>query len=412
MRTRYLLGALLVCALPAWAQPDPALRAEPMVAREYSLDAPLVSSAEAQKLALPLDIQIHLREASLLEALRELEKQSGLRFDLSNVSQATLDKKISVDTDTPAVARALGDIADEAAVRLSLSHSHTFDSWHVQEDKGKETPRLAPVFADGLFETRLLKVDVTLFKQLDLETDKPVRTQNDALNLTLELSPDPGWPLGGLPVVSVTRAADDKGRSLIPPQSPTKKPGYDAGFMDAWSKKAVTLQLLPPADDARRIAHLEGESLNMIATKRARWEVPDLLGNKQNTFNFNIGDAEVTTTLSGARLEGDNVRFSLEFALPPGVSWQKFSGNNYSVYAVLNWITLEDANGTRLIPNGGGGSSSSNTFSSNGNFTLPAALQGQDKTRKLALPIKMIFEPPIAWVQARVKFQFDDVPLP
>ena len=242
----------------AVAQPQPVERAEPIIKREFVLDAPLVSSAQAQKLALPDDIQIHLKEVTLLAALRELEKQSGLPLDLSGLAREKLDAKISIDIDTPSVTRALDAIADEANLKLEFGHSQSYDSWHVQENRGKST-KIAPLFQDDLFAVRLLKVDVTLFKQLDLNAAKPERTQNDNLNLTLELSPDPGLPLGGLPVLRATKAQDDKGRSLI--NTAPAKPDYDAGFLDVWNKKTATLQLLPPAADARRLAQLEGEAL-------------------------------------------------------------------------------------------------------------------------------------------------------
>lgn len=410
----FLFPTLLACGVAALAQPpDPVQRAEPIVKREYVLEAPVVSSAQAQKLALPDDIQIHLRDVTLLQALQELEKQSGLPLDLSNLAREKLDAKISIDIDTPAVTRALDAIAEEANLRLAFEHGTTYDSWHVREKQGKAAPRFAPNFVDGLFATRLLKVDVTLFKQLDLDAPEPARTQNDNLNLTLELMPDPGLPIGGLPVLRVTKAEDDKGRSLLNTARAPEKLEYDAGFQDVWGKKTATLQLLPPENDARSIAHLEGEALYLIAVKRARWEVPSLLENNPQTTDFKIGDAPVKATLSDARIEGENVRLRLELVLPQGTSWQKFSGNVYSVYGVLNWMTLEDANGTRLIARGGGGNSNGgNSFSSSANFVVPPALQGQKEKPKLTLPLRFIFAPPTDWVQAGAKFKFDDVPLP
>lgn len=407
-----LFSVLLAGGVAAFAQPEAVQRAEPIAKRDYTLEAPVVSSAQAQKLALPDDIKIHLQDVTLLRALQELELQSGLPLDLSPLSKEKLDTKMSIDIDTPSVTRALDAIADEANLKLALNHGHSYDTWHLRENTDKAAPRLAPAVVDELFETRLLKVDVSLFKQLDLDAAQPQRTQNDNLNLTLELSPDPGWPIGGLPVLHATRAEDDQGRSLIDTARAPEKLEYDAGFIDVWNKKNVVLQLRPPEPDARRIAHLEGEALCTVAVKRARWEVPDLLASDQQTYQFKIGEAEVTTTLSQAKIEDEAVRFELGLALPAGTSWQKFSGNIYSVYGVLKWLTLEDASGTRLIPSGGGGGSGSNTFSSAGYFVLPPAPPGQNEKRQLALPIRFVFEPPTDWVQAQVKFQFDDVPLP
>ena len=408
MKTLLLFSALLACGVAASAQPTDT--AEPIVKRASVFDAPVVSILEAQKLALPDDIQIHLHDVTLRAALQELQKQSGLPFDLSALAPAKLDSKISIDIDTPSVTRALDAIADEAGTKLRLDHAGVYDRWHVQENTGKATPRFAPDFVEGMFETRLLKVDVSLFKQLDLDAKTPERTQKDGLNLTLELTADPGWPIGGSPVVRATRADDDKGRSLLD-AARAPETVDESGFLDVWSKKTATLQLAPPEPDARKIAHLEGEALYFVATKRARWELPDLLADKAPTYDFNIGETPVKTKILNAKIEDETVRFRLELTLPQNTNWQQFGGNLYSVYGALNWMTVEDASGARLIANGGGGSWGGNQFSSDASFALPSTPGQQDKP-KLQLPLKFVFAPPTDWVQAQAKFKFDDVPLP
>ena len=393
-----LAGAVAACAQAATAQPK--------------LEAPIVSSAQAQKLVLPDDIQIHLRDVTLRAALQELEKQSGLPFDLSALSEEKLNAKISIDIDTPSVTHALDAIADEANLKLVLAHTQRYDGWHVRENQGGAPTRYTADAVDGLFAARLLKLDVSLFKQLDLDNPKPEPTQNDNLNLTLELTADPGWPIGGLPVVRATRAEDDQGRSLLAPPRAPQNATYDAGFTDVWSQKTATLQLLPPAADARAIAHLEGEALYMVATKRALWEVTDLLKDKEPTYTFNIGETPVKVTMNNARIENERARFEIKFALPVGTSWQSFSGNLYSVYGVVNWMTMEDAAGTRLIGSGDGGGSNAEGFSSYVTFSLPPNAPDQTEQPKLKLPLKFTFEPPTDWVQAQAKFKFEDVPLP
>lgn len=374
-------------------------------------EAPVVSSAQAQKLALPDDIQIHLREVTLRAALQELEKQSGLPFDLSALDAKKLDAKISIDIDTPSVNRALSAIADEANLKLFFDHGLVYDSWHVKENRGKVAPRLAPESVDGLFAARLLKVDVTLFKQLDLDAAERERTRDDSLNLTLEMAPDPGLPLGSLPVVRLTRAEDDEGRSLLKPEVP-QKPVYYSGSVDAWNKKPTMLKLLPPAADARRIAHLEGEALYKVAVKRERWEVPDLLETKRPTHNFKIGEAEVKITLLDAKIQGEVVTFWLEIMAPPGTSWQKLGGDFYSIYGIFKWITVRDASGTRLVSKSLGGDNRDNRFTSRAYCVLPPAPHGQQEKLKLKLPLQFTIDLPTDWVQAQTKFKFDDVPLP
>ena len=403
-----LAGAVAACGVAATAQTATAQTA----ANQTKLNAPLVSIAQAQKLALPDDIQIHLRDVTLRAALQELERQSGLPFDLSDLPADKLEAKLSIDIDTPAVMRALDAIADEANFKLILEHAQRYDGWHVRENRGGAPTRYTADSVDGSFAARLLKLDVSLFKQLDLDNPKPERTQRDNLNVTLELTTDPGWPIGGLPILRVTRADDEKGRSLLaPPRAPEDAP-YDPGFADVWSQKTATLQLLPPAADAQKIAHLEGEALYMVATKRALWEVPDLLKDKEPTYTFNIGETPVKIKISNARIEDERGSFRIEFALPEGVSWQSFSGNLYSVYGVVSWMTMEDAAGTRLVVIGGGGAES---FSSYVNFSSPpnvSSATGQTQVPKLKLPLKFSFAPPTDWVRAAAKFKFDDVPLP
>ena len=396
---------MAACGVAATAQTATAQTA----ANQTKLNAPLVSIAQAQKLALPDDIQIHLRDVTLRAALQELERQSGLPFDLSDLPADKLEAKLSIDIDTPAVMRALDAIADEANFKLKLDHGPSYDRWHVRENQGTPT-RYTPDFVDGSFAARLLKVDVSLFKSLDLDNPEPAREQNDHLNLTMKLTADPGWPIGGLPVLRATRADDEKGRSLLAAEG-DKTPDDNSGFQDIWSGGAYsTLQLLPPAADARRIAHLEGESLYYVALKRALWEVPDLLADKAPTYTFKIGETPATATISNARIENERARFELKMSLPQGLSWQDFSGNLYSLYGVVKWMKMEDADGTQLVANGDGGGGYANEVSSYVTFSLPPAASEQEP--KLQLPLKFTFSPPTDWVRAAANFEFNDVPLP
>ena len=415
MKIPLLFSGLLAVAVAASAQPpDFVERTEPIIKRHDVLEAPVVSSAEAQKLALPDDIQIHLRDVTLRAALQQLQTQSGLPLDWSALAKEKLDAKISVDIDTPSTTRALNAIAEAANLRLDWVRWNALSIWRIQENPDKETPRFAPHFGDEMFATRLLKVDVVRFKQFNLDAKKPVRTQNDDLNLTLELSPDLGWPTSGFPILRAIKAEDDQGRSLIGAARAPGKVGYEGSFQDIWSKKTATLQLMAPEADARKIAHLEGEALYMVAVKRARWEVPDVLENTPQNYNFQIGEVNVGVTLTEAKLEDETVDVRLELALPNGMNWQQFSGNLYSPYSTAKWMKVEDASGTRLNLGGGGGGSgiSDNIFHSNGSFTLPSTSPGETEKPKLQLPLKFTFEPPTDWVQAQAKFEFDDVPLP
>ena len=418
-------------------------------AKSVETGVPIVSAAQAQKLVLGRDISIHLRDTTLRRALDELEKQSDLALDTSELRPETLDSALSIDVDTPSFARAFGDIADEAGLRLSAQHTNTLEPWKVRLDAGQSSPEivqigarpaksLAPASEQGLFMTRLQGLSVTLFKAVTLTGETPAHAQNDRLEVALQMVPDPRLPLVGLPRLRATRAQDEQGRSLLPaPGAPVPDP-YDSGFQDIWSNSNQTLRLAPPQSDAKTLAHLEGTATYLLPTKRELWTVPDCLNADKPSRQFQSAGQTVTATLVSAALNGNTVQATLKLQWP-GARDDALQRQFYPLYTVASWMHLEDADGIIWRARPGGGSSGGDYVNTTTSFystgkrapagpndpnaapatapaatapaaTAPAAAIDASKAPKL--PVKFVFSMPTQWAQAEVPFSYQDVPLP
>ena len=414
MKIRLLLALTLACATRSWAQP--AAVARPVNDSLFRL----VTPAQAQTFDTP--IAIHLSDVTLERALLELQNQSGVPLDLSNLRAKVMETKLSIDIETPSFNRALDAIADEAALELELGQF------------GRASPRLvtlksplfrapdfsnAPISSDGLFVARLVKLDVTLFQSLDWsDGTAPARAQNDHLNLSFQLAPDPRLPVVGAARLRVTRADDEAGRSLLPAPVAPKAPFYffNSDIIDA----PTMVALLPPSGGARQLAHLEGAAIYVLTRASQRLEVPDVLNAGKTVLDFTNGGQKVRLTLQEVERQGEDLKVNLTITAPKGSDWGPLSNPLFSPDKVLSWAHFEDADGTLLrAKRDGGGGVSGNGMNARATFALPRnmAIFPAPKTATtpatvLALPIKFVFDAPTEFVQTEVPFSFENVPLP
>ena len=230
MKSHITLAALFACALPAlvspaWAQLRPILNGLPPQAqpdaKNNGLPFPLVSPAQAEKLAVTAPIKLDLDDVTLAVALDELQKQGKVELNLSRGSKETLAKTLSVHLETPSFNRAFAEIMDEAGVKASLQRWDYGGTWTVafeQADDGTE----AMQSETGLFRARLMSLGTTLSKTVNLDdTGEGKRSQQNNLTVNLALLPDLRLPLLGAVRTRVTRADDDQNRSLLPKPTPT-----------------------------------------------------------------------------------------------------------------------------------------------------------------------------------------------
>ena len=405
-------AAALAGAWPVCAQPN----------FQNGLPFPVVTPAQAEKMLGAKPIKIDLDNATLGAALDELQKQSGVGFNIPRETpKETLEKPVSIHLETPSVYRAFAEIVDEAGVKATLTRNNDYDSsqlWRVNFGE-KDTGDEALQAETGLFRARLMSLNSTLSKTaIPGKEPEKARSQQNTLTVSLALLPDPRLPLLGVPRAVVKRAQDDKGRSLLP----TKNEDRDdwqyspySFYSNGYGRNAATLRLLPPQSDATTLANLDGNMVYAVVAKTETWEIPDLLAQTEWKRSFKSGAQQFDITLKPSFKEEKNLSMAIEVVSNfPRVDG-KIAHPLMSAEPVRAAIQVTDAGGTVLRAGGGGGGAESQKMTTQISF-YPANRQydqdGNAKPNALAGPFKLRFEVPVDIVQTEVPFAFENVPLP
>ena len=414
MRKSIFLGIALACAAVCAAP----IRAQTNNDSVFRVIAP----APAQK--FDQDIALHLRATTFEQALVELQKQSDVPLNLSNLDRKTLDTPLSIDVDTPAFNVAFNAIADEAGLKVQLAKFGDAAPRIVtlKDAQGRfAAPELspdAPVSTDGLFVTRLKKLEVKRLSSLDWSGNPaPARARDENLNVALDVAHDPRLPVVGPSRVRITRAEDEQGRSLMPPPVAEKAPFYFFSMGNFGDKTTKTVALLPPANDARQLAHLEGVAIYVLSGAREKWEVPvDLNGKFPLTHDFKNGGQDVQISIASVERKGEDLSVKITMSAPNGGDWGALGNPLFSISEALPLMVFEDASGAILRAQSDGGGQEGNKMNAGAIFQMPQNMtlfprKGVEPA-KITLPLKFVFEAPTEFVQTEVPFAFKDVPLP
>ena len=414
MKKLNLVGVALACA---------ALYSAPVSAQTNNDSVfRAVTPAQAQK--FDKDIALHLRDTTFEQALVELQKQCAVPLNLSNLDRKTLDTPLSIDVETPAFNRALDAIADEAGLKVQVAKFYDAAPRIVtlKDARGRfDAPELsadAPASTDGLFAARLQKLEVKRLRSLDWSgSQAPARAQDEHLDVALDVTYDPRLPIVGPSRVRITRAEDEQGRSLMPPPVAEKAPFYFFSQQDSGDKTTKTVALLPPAGDARQLAHLEGVVIYVLPGARERWEVPvDLNGKFPLRHDFKNGGQDVRISIASVERKGEDLSVKITMSAPDGGDWGVLGNPLFSISAALPWMVFEDASGAILRAQSNGGGQEGNKMNAGAIFQMPQNMtlfprKGVEPA-KITLPLKFVFEAPTEFVQTEVPFSFEKVPLP
>ena len=412
MKKLILLAVALACAAPTSAQ-----TINNSVFR-------VITPAQAQN--FDKDISLHLRDVTFERALVELQRQSGVPLNLSYLNRKTLDTPLSIDVDAPSFNRALSDIADEAGLQVqvvkfldSSPRIVTLKSANDQLNVPAVNPD-APVSIDGLFATRLKKLEVKRLSSLDWSVSKapaPTRAQDEDLNVTLDVTRDPRLPVVGPSRVRVTRAEDEQGRSLVPPPAAEKAPFYFFSSQDSGDAATKTVALLPPQSDARKLMHFEGVVIYVLSGAREKWEIPLALDGKYPIeHDFKNGGQDVRISVGSVERKGENLSVKIGMSAPNNGDWGVLGNPLFSSSDTLSWMHIEDASGAILRATSDGGGQEGNKMNARAIFYLPQNMtlfpRNGTEPAKLTLPLRFVFDAPTEFVQTEVPFSFENLPLP
>ena len=439
MSTRYFFPAALAAALfcaaltaPVLTKSAPAQPAEPKPISD--LPYPTLSPTEVEDLVSgDTRIALHLRDVTLESALQTLEKQSGIPLGMdrtfSPADRVELEKTLSIDLETRSFNEAFDAIIKGANANAKLTrmgNSTGEMSWtvlfnlkvpslilvphavirrsRIQVNDSNSTVRLstkdsslerAPQSGVGRFQIQVNDLSSTLSQTVTAGANNTfTRAQTNQLGINFQLVPDPQMPDAALPILRVSRAEDEQGRSLLAPPRPLF-PGFERRNYGA-SYNFSDLKSLP--DDTRKLAHLEGVAICTLPSAHETWEVPDLLNAAGWTHEFGSNGQTYSFTVASAKRDKETISVKLE--ITPSFDGQRLVGK----------MKLQNSDG-RVF--------SMRELSSDGT-TIEARFSLSDgaTTDKTAgepapfAPLRLSFDVPTQWVQTAVPFSFENVPLP
>ncbi len=430
--SRCAVGTCILCVLPALAQPE----FRPANGPSYRL----VSPEEAAKLTLTeKPMALHLRDVTLADALAELSKQSGVSLETSfGADPVTLAKKLSLDLETRSFNEAFSAILDEADVKAKLQRFGSGPSWNVLFNQTEQQNDPPPQSGVGPFQVRVLNVNSNLSKSASPTQSKAVqRSQTNRASINFGFASDPQLVTSEAPRVRITRATDEKGRSLReedPVRFPTLAvPGranirFEGGGLysifgvggNSMEQTSVPLGTLP--EDSEKLALLEGVATYVLPSKREKWEVTDVLNAKGASHEFQSGGQQLTLSLKDVQKAGGGVVLDLRVAFPDGNEGGKAP---LSSGQLTSGLRLVDAGGQKLMASSISSSVEGNELSVQATYSLargprtpfvvrdgkmvPAPLP---EAPALAEPLRLFFDIPTEFVQTEVPFSFSDLPLP
>lgn len=398
MKTQILLGAVLVCAVPVWAQPDPIIK--PL----NGLPFPLIAPAQAQAL-VQQPLVFHLREVTLRAALEDLQKQSGVKINTAWAGDdGQLDKKLSLDLETSSFAQAFDDITDEAGVKASLSRFGSDSAWNLRLGQNAANDD-APRSGVGEFQVRLSGINSNFSKSVKLgKNNAPTRTQKTTLSLSLDMVPAPGLKIIGAPRFRLTRAADAQGNSLL---LPARDDPFPFRF-NSWSfPRAVELKV--PAAPTPNLAQLEGVAVVVVPTKRETLEIPDIAASKGTAHTFGTGRGAVSLTVEEVKQTGNSLSLRLKVRALGDRDDEGLSSPLLSAELLMGALQLKTADGQILSSGGYGANGGSNELLINAQFVAP---QPAGQNAAAPGPLTLLLDAPTEFAQTEVPFSFENVPLP
>ena len=417
-QTRFLFAGLLLCGFvalavsPVSAQPLRTERAIPLI---NGLPLEEVSPEVAEKLAMPAKpIALHLQNVTLIQALNELQKQSGVRLDYGQDDEKILGKKLSLDLETLYFRPAFDAILKAVGVEAFLSYSPNKAAYSVV--LGRAEGKNAEPLLSGLgpFQVSFESLQLRMGQTIKMGADKkPVHSESRGATLVFGSATDPRVDVAGSPLIILQRVEDDQGRSLFDAANANANKGLRYNF---FGSQGVDLpqDIDSPALDAKRLSRVEGKTIYVVSARRQHWEIEDVTGKKDAMHQFQSGGREVSVRVKSAERKGNLVNINLEMSAPPIDDFRRVDPL-FSLAQMPREFSLQDANGNMFYWDGNGGSTNGDIMKLKGNFILdiPRDENGkQGVTPEIVEPIKLVFDGPTEWVQTQVPFSFSDVPLP
>ncbi len=347
---------------------------------------------EVNKVAGPTLITLDVTNASVLEVMEALSKQTGFAlrpyhdnmFDNANLPTITLSVKDAPFWQVMRQVMAQGEVViyeshdNENALRLM-----------PQRNMGRTTVN-APFSLNGAF--MVVATQIQRSNSVSLANPEQV---NRNMSMQLQVYAEPKVNiLRYSHQPEIEEAVDDKGNSLANRQSSSS---YSSGRSSVWQ---MHVPLIYPENPGSKIARLRGNIKMTVQTRSEKLEVEDILNVKDKTETV----AGRRVVIASVTRPNDNQCQVKIIAHRDGMEQQAF----YDWMNNRQAMQLLDKDGRAWYPGGYSTSSSGDQYETTRQFFNNRG----DQSDAPGEPVKLIWEIPTGTQEITIPFEFTDLPLP
>jgi len=318
--------------------------------------AAILDRVECELMVLPTLVKLDFREQPLGEILKALGERSRMvMLPEDPENQATWqDRRISLQAPAPVPYwTAVDRLCAAGMLRFSLGASPDAvgrEQPGLLLSAGK--PKVRPESDQGPFRVKVTRLHHSRDRNLDAEDDDPEAEVVEEFHVQLEVWAEPRLLIGQVGPLTLIEAADDRGRSLLPPADAKETVEVEDESYDdeAFGQGAVQLQasLKFPASPAKTIRRLRGSVPILVAARKA--EPLDLplsgpLGQLQSNGEVRVIVHEVKNDPDGSAV---SIALTVRPASDPAVGAVARSGEGPSpsaASALEQQIEIADAKG-------------------------------------------------------------------
>ncbi len=350
----------------------------------------LIDRVNEQRVFRPTPITVGCKNASVKDVLADICKQAGYKLQDGGVE----DKKITLELNAVPFWEAMGAVADLAGVTVQPQDDVEKTIYAYSNDTFSPHNSLS-----GPFKFTASNIGSSRSIQLLNLPRRGQLSNPEYIGMGVQIVAEPKLPLVGIGDVTLVKAIDDKGTSLIPPAAEENRRAvrmYVAANYRSLNQ-SCSINLVRGSRDATSIRELEAKvSVAILVEERPEIAVENLLGAAKKKFagtSLDLEIIEVTEAMGAVTLK---IVFRQRDANPDDYNW----GNT----ALQRLVVLDDA-GAKLV-------SSGTLEQTNGPGVLAVTIAFSPQPgKKAGKPAKLILN---EWItQTReIAFKFKDIPLP
>ena len=350
----------------------------------------LIGRVNEQRVFRPTLITVNCKNTSVKEVLADFCKQAGYKLQDGGVE----DKKITLKLNAVPFWEAMGALADLAGVTVQPQDDAEKTIYAYSNDSFSPYNSVS-----GPFKFSASNIGSSRSIQLSNLPRRGQLSNPEYIGMGVQIFAEPKLPLVGIGEVTLVKAVDDKGTSLVPPSAEENRRAvrmYVAANYRSLNQ-SCSIGLVRGSRDATSIRELEAKvSVAILVEERPEIAVENLLGAAKKKFagtSLDLEIVEVTEAMGSVTLK---MAFRQRDANPDDYNWWNT--------ALQRLVVLDDA-GAKLVSSG-----TLEQINGPGVIALKIAFSPQPG-KKAGKPAKLILN---EWItQTReIAFKFKDIPLP